>query len=147
MLCAEDQLVQLSVHLHKHGFSRLIWLKDVDLLLRASAGRLAWDHIVDQARREGVDGSVWYSLVLTHAILGTPVPAGVLARLRPSPLLHAVYRLVWPRTQITGLAGQMHRRAVQFDAADSWRGMLPSLLLMGRRRDRLTALRQTRGAR
>jgi hypothetical protein len=34
----------------------------------------------------------------------------------------------------------MRRRAVQFLAADSWRGMLPNLVLMGRRGDRLRAI-------
>ncbi|MCZ6789732.1 MAG: nucleotidyltransferase family protein, partial [Chloroflexi bacterium] len=30
----EDQVLMLSVHLHRHGFNRLIWFKDIDLLIR-----------------------------------------------------------------------------------------------------------------
>ena len=39
MLGLPDQIVQLSVHVHKHGFNRLIWLKDLDLLVRAYGDR------------------------------------------------------------------------------------------------------------
>jgi hypothetical protein len=32
MLAPEDQVVQLDVAALKHGYRRLIWLKDVDVL-------------------------------------------------------------------------------------------------------------------
>jgi hypothetical protein len=50
-----------------------------------------------------------------------------------------LYERVWPMTRITDLEGFMRRRAVQFHAAESWRGALPSLILMGRRADRVRA--------
>jgi hypothetical protein len=64
----------------------------------------------------------------------------VLARLAPPPPLRALYGLVWPTARIADLDGHMRRRAVQFLAADSWRGMLPNLALMGRRRVRARAI-------
>lgn len=140
MLGPEDQLLQLSVHAHKHGFDRLIWLKDLDLLLRAHAAALDWDLVLRVARAEGVQASLWYTLELTTALLATPTASEPLRRLAPTPLLQALYRSVWPSARIAALQGEMHRRAVQFDAADSWRGMLPGLLLMGRRRARARAL-------
>ena len=91
MLGPEDQLVQLSVHLHKHGFSRLIWLKDLDLLLRAGLTGFDWDIIESVARAEGVTTSVWHSLRLAARVLNAPLPIGALARFRPllwSQLLH-----------------------------------------------------------
>jgi hypothetical protein len=51
-----------------------------------------------------------------------------------------VIKRVWPAQAIAALEGRMRRRAVQFHAAESWRGMLPSLIVMGRRRDRLGAI-------
>ena len=36
----EDQLIQLCVHAHKHGFDRLMWLKDLDLFVRARGNSL-----------------------------------------------------------------------------------------------------------
>ena len=59
------------------------------------------------------------------------VPA---TRLRPGLVLRGLYRCVWRPAAIVALEGHMRRRAVQFHVADSWRGMLPSLVLMGRRR-------------
>jgi hypothetical protein len=139
MLCPEDQLVQLSVHAHKHGFDRLIWLKDLDLLLRTYGLRFDWDLVVAVARQEGVCASVWYSLELATSLLGTPVPDPVRRRLRPGLVVRALYAAVWPQARIAALQGFMRRRAVQFHAAESWRGLLPSLILMGRRRERARA--------
>jgi hypothetical protein len=139
MLCPEDQVVQLSTHVHKHGFERLIWLKDLDLLLRVHRHRLDWLLVERVAQAEGVCPSVWYSLLLTRMLLRTPVPAAVVDRLRPSMPLRLLYGLVWPAARIVDLEGFMRRRAVQFHAAESWRGTLPSLILMGRRAERARA--------
>jgi hypothetical protein len=142
MLGPEDQLVHLCVHAHKHGFSRLIWLKDIDLLLRTGGSGFDWDLAVDTARREGVQSSVWYGLRLASALLRTPAPRAQLERLHPGPLVRALYHLIWPVARIADLDGYMRRRGVQFHAAESWRGTLPSLVLMGRRRTRARAMIQ-----
>jgi hypothetical protein len=143
MLGPEDQVVQLAVHAQKHGFERLIWLKDIDLLLRAYDGRLDWTLIGRIAEREGVRGPVWYALAFARRMLATPVPPAVLNDIRPMSPVRVLYRLVWPPARIEALQGHMRRRAVQFHAADSLRGMAPALLLLGRRRDRATAALQT----
>jgi hypothetical protein len=140
MLSPEDQLVQLAVHAHKHGFDRLIWLKDIDLLLRTHGDSLDWALAEDVARREGVAASVWYTLRLAASMLGTPLAPYQLARFSPSAPVRLLYRSVWPVQGIRDLGGHMRRRAVQFHAAESVRGMLPNLVLMGRRRLRARAL-------
>jgi hypothetical protein len=142
MLGPEDQVVQLSVHAHKHGFSRLIWLKDLDLLLRKQGRALQWQLVAEVARREGVGGSVWYTLTLTHALLGTPFQPDI-AALRPSTMTRWLYSVVWPARRILRLEGYLRRRAIQFHVADSWRGMLPSLLLLGRKRVRVRLMLAT----
>jgi hypothetical protein len=139
MLSPEDQVIQLSTHVHKHGFERLIWLKDIDLLLRARRHCLDWGLVRAVARAEGVQGSVWYSLRLSQALLATPVPHDVMNDLRPSVPLRMLYERVWSMSRIAELDGFMRRRAVQSHAAESWRGTLPSLVLMGRRADRARA--------
>ena len=143
MLGPEDQVVQLSAHVHKHGFDRLIWLKDLDVLVRCSRGRLDWVLVERVARDEGVLGSVWYSLYLAATLLATPLAPGVLERLRPSLPVRILYRWIWPMARIAECDGIMRRRAVQFHAAESWRGMLPSLVVMGRRGARLRAALST----
>jgi Uncharacterised nucleotidyltransferase len=143
MLSPEDQVVHLAAHVHKHGFERLIWLKDLDLLVRAHRDRLDWELARDVAVREGVGASVWMALTLAAELLGTPLTGAPLARLRPRGLTRALYRLVWPTTRIVGLRGFTRIRAVQFRPSDSWRGMLPGLVLMGRRLTRARALAAT----
>jgi hypothetical protein len=142
MLSWEDQVIQLSVHAHKHGFERLIWLKDLDLLLRTFGDSLNWGLVETVARAEGITASVWYALELASRLLGAPLPAEVRRRFRPTLPLRAAYRLTWPVARIADLDGSMRRRAVQFHAAESWRGMLPSLLYMGRRGVRSRAIVQ-----
>lgn len=140
MLCPEDQLVYLAVHAHKHGFSRLIWLKDIDRFLRTYGSRLDWGLVEAVAGEEGARASVWYTLQLAVDMFGAPMPAIPFERLRPSVPLRALYRFVWPREEVMALQGRMRRRAVQFYGAESWRGVVPSLVLMGRRKYRVRAL-------
>jgi len=139
MLCPEDQLIQLSIHAHKHGFSRLSWLKDLDLLVRTHGDALDWDLVTRAVREAGAQSSIWLALSLAERVLATPVSAHVLAELRPSWPVRALYGLVWPTSGIANLQGQMRRRAIQFSPGESLRGMLPGLVLMGRRRDRAHA--------
>jgi hypothetical protein len=137
-LADEDQIVQLCVHVHKHGFSRLIWLKDLELFVRKKSATLDWDLVASIARREGVAASVWFALSLARDLLGCPeTPARALA---PALPIRALYEVIWPRRRVAALETAMRRRAVQFHAAESWRGMLPTVVLMGRRRERLRLL-------
>ena len=131
--------MHLSVHIQKHGFNRLIWLKDIDLLLRMGT-EADWRCAVEIARQEGVTASVWYTLAIVKKMLGTPIPQSLIQQLQPWLVLRTVYRCVWPTRGIVSLRGHMRRRAAQFHVADSWRGMLPSLVLLGHRRQRLRSI-------
>jgi hypothetical protein len=142
ILCPEDQVVQLSLHALKHGYDRLIWIKDIDVMLRHYRDTLDWELVRRVARLEGVSASVWYTLRLSKMLLATPVSDAALRSMRPLPHIRMLYELVWPRRRIANLEGHWRRRAVQFLAADSWRGTLPNLILMGRRRDRAAAVLQ-----
>jgi hypothetical protein len=129
-----DAVVQLAVHAHKHGYNRLIWLKDLDLLARIG-DRIDWDLVVSSSLREGVEGAVWYALSMAHDLLETPLPGDLLARLAPAWPIRALYRRIWPLRRVAGLEGRSHWNAVQFQPA-SLRGAVPSLVLLSRRRDR-----------
>jgi hypothetical protein len=74
--------------------------------------------------------------LLVHTLLATPLPAAT-TRLAPRGVLRLLYAAMWPAARVTNLEGFLRRRAVQFYAAESLHGMLPSLLLMGRRSVRL----------
>lgn len=136
----EDQLIQLCVHAHKHGFSRLIWLKDLDLFVRRLGTAIDWRLVDDVARREGVRASLWYALSLASDLFGTPdTPARHMA---PSAPVRILYERIWSRRGVADLDADMRRRAVQFHVAESWRGTLPTVVLMGRRADRLRLIWQ-----
>ena len=90
----------------------------------------------DRARESRPPGM----LRLAGALLDAPVPGPELARLAPAPPLRVLYDLVWPLRRIADLEGFMRRQAVQFHPAERWGGMLPSLVLMGRRRERARAI-------
>jgi hypothetical protein len=142
MLAPADQLVHLGFHAHKHGFNRLIWLKDIDMVVRAGGGTLDWGLVESESRNEELQSSVWLALDLARAVLGTPVPPDLLRALRPAPGMRALYRLIWPLSNVLALRARVRSRAVQFDTAQSWRGMIPSAVFMGRRRDRVRLLAQ-----
>jgi hypothetical protein len=137
MLAPEDQLVQLSFHAHKHGFSRLIWLKDIDLLVRGAGAGFDWDLVQSVTRREELRSSVWLALDFARAMLGTPVPAALLRSVVPAAPTRVLYRLAWPPARVHALSGHMRRRSVQFINSESWRGMIPSAVFMSRRLERV----------
>ena len=135
-----DQFLMLSVHLHRHGFNRLIWFKDIDLLVRRYGPELDWKQIVTEARREGAGASVWYTIHFLRQAFGTPVPHQLDSELKPSLLVRRIFSRIWPDSRVLNLQARTKRRAVQFAVAESWRGIVPSLLLMGRRRDKVSIL-------
>ena len=139
-LAPDDQVLMLSVHLHRHGFSRLIWLKDIDLLVRRYRDELDWEVILAGARAEGAEPSLWYTFQFVSKMLGTPFPGEVMSGLRPNPPIRWALSRIWPESNVLNLRGAAKRRAVQFSVLESWRGMIPSLLLMGRRREKMAIL-------
>lgn len=136
----EDQLLMLCVHLHRHGFNRLVWFKDIDLLIRKFGSELDWSMVLEQARSEGVKSSLWHTLRFTRMLLDTPLPDDVLDSLRPPMLLRWAFNMIWGESQVLNLDSTTKRRAVQFSVLESWRGMIPSLVLMGRRKEKMRIL-------
>jgi hypothetical protein len=82
-----------------HGFQRqdvgsIRWVADADRLVRASAGRMRWDRLLVDAHRARVSSALDDALGFLASELGTPVPPGVLRRLRrgPRPLVDRLER-------------------------------------------------------
>ena len=138
-----DLFVHLCLHLHRHSFSRMIWFKDLDLLVRQ--GRLDWACVRERATAQGCIDSVSLSLELLEAVLGTPLPpeARALAASR-ARWTRWLQRLFWPTRRSVELELQRRwrlRRLVQFAPETGViRGGLPSLLFTGRRRAKLRVL-------
>jgi len=140
------QILHLCVHLHTHGYGRLIWLKDLDLLLRAYETELDWDRVWSLAAAEGVTISVRHALAAVRDLLGTPLPGSLLDGRRSDILGDAAHWLLWPPSQVRALRGKQRLRSVRFNPQLGPMGVLPNLLVMGRRRDKLRAwMRPERG--
>ena len=134
LLSPEHQVLHLASHVFRHSFSRLIWLIDLDLLVRQQVDRIDWSSLMALARDEGMAPVVRHVLETANAVLGTPMPV------LPPPTLEerclgVCYRL------LRRLGRREHVRHVRFtpDSADP-RDWAPGLLLLGRRREKLQIL-------
>lgn len=88
-LSSEDMLLHLALHMRKHRYVGLRWLNDVAELARRSAEYgesqpLDWGYVVAAARQAGMSVLLYTSLSLAQRLLSAPVPAEVLAAVRPS---------------------------------------------------------------
>lgn len=79
----ELNLVYLSAHLGHHGYSRLIWFYDLDLIIREEGEGLDWEAVIARSVGYRSASAIHHALALTVRLLGTPVPEEVLRRLAP----------------------------------------------------------------
>lgn len=78
----EGTLVYLALHLTLGSeFGRLIWITDLDALIRAEKD-LDWDRVLHEATRWRARMILGYALAVAEAALGTPVPSAVQTALR-----------------------------------------------------------------
>ena len=143
VLASEHQFLHLALHAHRHCYSRLSWLIELDLIVRKDAS-IDWDRLVQVARAEGIGTALRHALDTAHAVLGTPIPA------LPRPTLEELclgpfYRALWPFARARTLSQHERHRLLHFlpDDEDP-RNVLYGLVLMGRRREKLDALRRRR---
>ena len=77
---AESQVVLLCVHGAKDTWDKLIWLCDVDRMIRVSPS-LEWEEVRALSEEGRCRRAVGLGLLLANRLLGTPVPASALAGL------------------------------------------------------------------
>lgn len=138
-----DMFVQLCVHLNRHGYERLIWFKDIDLMVRS--GVLDWGSIESKAREQGCLAAISYTLWLLPQVLDTPMPPEAMRLSRKQGAIsRALFKRMWPLERVLLLEPQRQwrfRRLVQFAPETGViRGGLPSLLTTGRTKDKLRVL-------
>jgi hypothetical protein len=73
--CAEDLALILSMHAAKHVWGRLIWLCDIEQVVKQ--GNIDWDWIQSQARQLGIERILHITLLLTKNLLGGAIPATI----------------------------------------------------------------------
>lgn len=140
MLGVELQILHLCVHLHTHGYSRLIWFKDLDLLLRRFGETVDWRRVASLAAGEGVALSVRHALRLTQLLLATPLPPYALRGMAWNPLGEVAHATLWPRRHILDLQSKQRLRSLRFNPRLGVLGVIPSLVVMGRRGEKLSRL-------
>lgn len=113
-----------------YGGDRLIWLRDIDLLVRALDGA-EWASLVEEALESGLAPVALDSLRTATAFLGTPLPETAIARLVAAPDTGPVARYLLKSDQ-TERAWRNLRSTpgLRAKAAFLWGQLFPSAAFM-----------------
>lgn len=139
VMCLEDQLVHLCAHLHFDGAKRLIWFTDIALIVRDHAHRLDWDRVLDIVRVEDAQVSVYYGLRWVSLLLDIELPDGILDAVRPDRFRRWWHERYLPEAKVLSLE-PMAQPSLSFYFQPLFRRLIPDLLIMGRRKDKLRYL-------
>lgn len=139
VLSLEDQLIHLCAHVHYHGYTRLIWLSDIALIIRDHAADLDWDCIIGTVRTEEAQIPVYYTLQFLERLLGIAAPRDVVAALRPDRWRRRLHEYYLPEAKVLSLQ-PMPRPDFSFYWLPLFKRLLPDLLVMGRRREKMHCL-------
>jgi hypothetical protein len=91
----EDNFIALAAHALKHGYSRLIWLTDLSVLLKSlEAKEGGWNRLLERTRFWGQTKSVLFAMVLVGEMLGERIPASCLQALGADRLMKLERRLL-----------------------------------------------------
>jgi hypothetical protein len=143
-LSAEDHLLYLCWHYRFHGFTRLLWLYDLAMLVRTCGPMLDWETLLQQARQLRLETTLYYCLSWCRDLFAAEAPAAVFARLRPPALCRFVVERIALSDLVTALAtveGKNQRIVAHRAMVDSTVGLLyaglrtlfPSPAAMGQR--------------
>jgi hypothetical protein len=138
-LSLEDQLIALSAHVHYHGYTRLSWLSDIGFIVRDHGQRLEWEQLLETVRVEEVQVPVYYTLHFLEKLLGIGAPEWVMRRLRPDRFRRWLHERYMPEEDVLSLQ-PMPRPDFSFYFLPLFKRLVPDLLVMGRRADKLRYL-------
>jgi hypothetical protein len=139
ILCPEDQLIHLCTHMHYHGYVKLIWFSDLAFLLRERADAIDWNQVIATTRAEEAQTPVYYSLLFLEQLLEISLPEGVLASLEPDRFRARLHEYFMPSSKVLSLE-PMARPDFSFYFLPLGKRLLPDLLTMGRRREKIHCL-------
>ncbi len=138
-LSLEDQLIHLCAHAHYHAYTRLNCFSDMAFIVRDHAAQLDWERLLQAVRIEEAQVGVYYSLRFLDQLLGVSVPEDVLAALQPDPFRRWWHERYLPEEKVLSLQ-PMWRPDFSFYFIPLFKRLLPDLLVMGRRGDKLRYL-------
>jgi hypothetical protein len=138
-LSPEDQLIHLCVHAHYHGYTRLNWFSDMAFIVRDHAAQLDWERLLETVRIEEAQVGLYYSLRFLDQLPGVSAPEDVLTALRPDRFRRWWHERYLPEEKVLSLQ-PMPRPDFSFYFTPLFKRLLPDLLVMGRREDKLRYL-------
>jgi hypothetical protein len=138
-LSLEDQVLQLCAHAHYHSYARLNWLSDLAFLVRDHGARLDWARIVATTRAEALQVPLHFSLRILSLALDVHAPAEALAAVLPGTVRRWWHERYLPESAILDF-GPVPRPFTGFYFLPVRTRLLPDLLVMGRRREKLRCL-------
>jgi hypothetical protein len=122
-----DHLLYLCWHYRFHSFSRLLWLYDIVVLVRAHGGELDWAALMKKARQQHLATTLYYCLCWCRDLFGVAIPAQVSSGLKPPLACRLmVERVAMPdvvRTLVTA-QGQSRRILAHRAMVDTTPGLL-----------------------
>jgi hypothetical protein len=135
-LCLADHLVHLCMHVHHHGYIRLNWLSDIAFIVRDQADELDWDGVIGLATAEEVQVGAYYTLHYLQQLLGVQAPGEVMQALRPDWFRRYFHQRYMPDAAVLSLQ-PMPMPIFSFYFRPFMNRLVPDMLVMGRRRDKL----------
>jgi len=138
-LSLEDQLIHLCAHAHYHGYGRLNCFSDIAFIVRDHAAQINWERLLETARIEEAQVGVYYTLYFLDKLLGVKVPESMLNALRPDRFRRWWHERYLPEERVLSLQ-PMWRPDFSFYFVPLLKRLLPDLLVMGRRGDKLRYL-------
>jgi predicted nucleotidyltransferase len=139
VLSLEDQLIHLCAHAHYHGYGRLNCFSDIAFIIRDYAAQINWERLLETVRIEEAQVGVYYTLYFLDKLLGVKVPEGMLNALRPDRFRRWWHERYLPEERVLSLQ-PMWRPDFSFYFVPLLKRLLPDLLVMGRRGDKLRYL-------
>ncbi len=75
----EDLLYYLCIHGSKHLWEKVVWIKDIDVLIRND--KIAWEEVIEKAEESGFNRMVYLGLTLSSQLFETPLPHTIKQRI------------------------------------------------------------------
>ncbi|HEX5165781.1 MAG TPA: nucleotidyltransferase family protein [Thermomicrobiales bacterium] len=138
-LSLEDHLLHLCAHTHYHGYVKLNWFSDIAFIVRDRHDELDWDQFVRVTRREEAKVAVFYSLTLLEKLFGIAAPRDVIMAITPDRFRQWAHTYFVPMDRVLG-PESMPRPDFSFYHLPVLKRLLPDLLVMGRRREKVRYL-------
>ncbi len=138
-LSLEDQLIHLCMHAHYHGYTRLNWFSDIAFLVRDHTDKFNWSRFIETVRTEEAEIGVYYSLYFLNKLLDISVPNDVLVALQPDFFRCWWHEYYLPENKVLSLR-PMHRPDFSFYFMPLLKRLIPDMLVMGRRKEKMRYL-------